>query len=35
MLDPEKLGELEIRFLQPYQATKTYLCPNCSRDIPP
>ena len=35
MLDPEKLGEVEVRFLQPYQATKTYLCPNCNRDIPP
>ena len=21
--------------IQPYQATKTYLCPGCNRDIPP
>ena len=35
MDDPEAFGELDIRFLQPYQATKTYLCPNCNRDIPP
>ena len=26
---------VETRFLQPYQATKTYLCPGCNRDIPP
>lgn len=25
---------VETRFIQPYQATKTYLCPGCNRDIP-
>lgn len=25
----------DVRFLQPYQATKTYLCPGCNRDIVP
>ena len=27
--------DAETRFIQPYQATKTYLCPGCNRDIPP
>ena len=35
MDDPEAYGEVETRFMQPYQAIKTYLCPNCNRDIPP
>jgi hypothetical protein len=35
MQDPEAYGEVDVRFLQPYQATKTYLCPNCNRDISP
>ncbi len=26
--------ECEVRRVQPYQATKTYLCPGCNRDIP-
>lgn len=25
----------ETRFVQPYQATKTYICPGCNRDIAP
>ena len=25
----------EIRRVQPYQATKSYLCPGCNRDITP
>ena len=25
---------VEVRHLQPYQATKVYLCPGCNRDIP-
>ena len=25
---------VEVRFVQPYQAHKTYLCPGCNRDIP-
>ncbi|MCU0274940.1 MAG: hypothetical protein MUE34_17080 [Acidimicrobiales bacterium] len=35
MEDPAALGEFEVRFLQPYQAVKRYLCPGCHRDIPP
>ena len=35
MENPEILGDLVERFIQPYQATKTYICPGCSRDIPP
>ena len=35
MDDPEAYGEVDVRFLQPYQATKVYLCPNCNREIPP
>jgi hypothetical protein len=27
--------DAETRFAQPYEATKTYLCPGCNRDIPP
>ena len=23
----------DMRYVQPYQATKTYLCPGCNRDI--
>lgn len=26
--------DVEVRFIQPYQATKTYLCPGCNQDIP-
>ena len=29
------LDDVEVRFLQPYQATKAYLCPGCNRDMPP
>ncbi len=25
----------EVRRVQPYEATKTYLCPGCNRDLPP
>lgn len=28
-------SELEVRRIQPYQATKTYVCPGCTREIPP
>lgn len=28
-------ADAETRFVQPYQATKTYVCPGCNRDIPP
>ncbi|HLM62787.1 MAG TPA: hypothetical protein VK306_00690 [Acidimicrobiales bacterium] len=27
-------GEVEVRRLQPYQATKAYICPGCNQDIP-
>jgi hypothetical protein len=27
--------EVDVRRVQPYQASKTYLCPGCNRDIPP
>lgn len=27
------LDDVEVRFLQPYQAVKAYLCPHCNRDI--
>lgn len=33
--DPSASDEAETRFIQPYQATKTYLCPGCNQDIPP
>ena len=35
MDDPESLGEVDVKFLQPHQARKSYVCPNCNRDIPP
>lgn len=25
--------EVEVRRIQPYEATKAYLCPGCNRDI--
>lgn len=27
--------DVEVRYLQPYQATKHYICPGCNQDIPP
>ena len=33
--DPSDTPDSEVRHVQPYQATKTYLCPGCHRDIPP
>lgn len=27
--------EVEVRRVQPYEATKTYLCPGCQQDIRP
>ena len=27
--------DADTRMVQPYEATKTYLCPGCNRDIPP
>ncbi len=34
MENPESFGELTVRFVQPYQADKTYQCPGCNREIP-
>lgn len=31
--DPMGL-EVEVRRVQPYEATKTYLCPGCNQNIP-
>ena len=31
---PPDPGPLEVRRVQPYEATKRYLCPGCNRDIP-
>ncbi len=28
-------NEVEVRRIQPYQATKTYVCPGCNQDIRP
>ena len=35
MDNPEVLGELDVQYVQPYEATKGYVCPGCRRDIPP
>jgi hypothetical protein len=34
-LDPETGMMAEVRAIQPYQATKAYLCPGCNQDIRP
>lgn len=34
MDDPGLLGDYEVRFVQPYQASKDYVCPECNRTIP-
>ena len=33
MENPEIFGELEVRFIQPYQAKMVYVCPGCNRTI--
>ena len=33
MDDLDSLGPYEVRFMQPYQATKRYRCPSCNHDI--
>ena len=33
--EPERLGELEVRFIQPFQALKRYACPGCTQEIAP
>jgi len=30
-----ELGQVELRRIQPYQATKRYWCPGCNQDIEP
>ena len=32
--EPERLGELEVRLIHPFQARKTYRCPGCNHEIP-
>lgn len=32
--DPSATMPGEVRRVQPYQATKAYLCPGCNQDIP-
>ena len=27
--------DVTTRFIQPYEATKAYICPGCNQDIPP
>ena len=34
-MPPSDDDEFDVRFIQPYRATKAYLCPGCNRDIPP
>ena len=34
LADPSDTEGSEVRFVQPYEATKVYLCPGCNRDIP-
>ena len=31
--DPWREGDDEVRFIQPFEATKAYVCPGCNRDI--
>lgn len=33
-LDLTATAECDVRRVQPYEATKAYLCPGCNRDIP-
>ena len=33
--DPETGETAELRRIQPYQATKTYVCPGCFQEIMP
>ena len=35
MFDLEPENGFEVHRIQPFQATKTYLCPGCNREIPP
>ncbi|MEZ5380710.1 MAG: hypothetical protein R2754_02815 [Microthrixaceae bacterium] len=33
--DPYDPSAVDVRFVQPYEANKAYLCPWCNRDLPP
>ena len=33
-MPPDDADALEVRRVQPYQATKEYLCPGCNHAIP-
>lgn len=33
--DPSDTDDVDTRYVQPYEATKTYLCPGCNQAIPP
>ncbi len=33
--DPSDHPDAQTRFVQPYEAMKTYLCPGCRNEIPP
>ncbi|MEZ5377831.1 MAG: hypothetical protein R2733_15095 [Acidimicrobiales bacterium] len=33
--DPSDVPGAEVRFIQPYDAVKGYVCPGCNRTIPP
>lgn len=35
MHDADLWEHATVRRIQPYQATKTYLCPGCNQEIPP
>lgn len=35
VVDPSDTEDTKTRFIQPYEAVKTYLCPGCNREIPP
>ncbi len=33
--DPSDVPGADVRFIQPYDATKAYVCPRCNQIIPP
>lgn len=33
--EPERFGELEVRLIHPFQATKRYVCPGCNHHVEP
>ena len=33
--DPWRDGDDEVRYVQPFEATKAYVCPGCNHDILP